>query len=289
MGCKSPKSSESVLAGRKALFGRLLYSRYVSIVLGKRGIKLIRGIFFGSSRMLYNHLHRASISKYLSFAQHRISRVHIQMMVPEMKMVGYINQNVLREWKRQMAEHNAVVRRGNEMHLLLFRVSEYSDLSLYMYRMQKRYLASLLTSFSDFGDRVMKLVSKDPGGRVLKIAGQVAIESIQWNRLCAQIMNVLQLLGCDSASNPENEPDDAILAAAMLRAKRIFGRFGCADPDVIPIASRCCGKRSVNSELCDSAAHATPKRRRRTVASNEMMTNAAWTAKLAMAQAACLE
>ena len=238
--------------------------------------------------MLHHHFQKASLSKYVMFSQHRISRVHIQMMVPEMKTVGYINQKVLRFWKRQMAEHNAVVRRGNKMHLLPFRVSEYSDINLYMYRMQKRYLASLLTSFSDFGDKIMKLINRDPGGRVWKIAGQVAIESVQWTRLCDQMMNVLQLLGCEFASDLDSDPDHVLLAAAVLRAKRIFGPFGCADMDVTPIAGRCCGKRT--NGPCTVAVQATPKRRRRTAPSpNELMTTAAWTAKLAMAEAACLE
>ena len=108
-------------------------------------------------------------------------------------------------------------------------------------KLQKRCLASILNSFSDFGDRVLRQARLGSDSNVWKVAGQVGIERMQWRRLCTQIMNILQLLSCDESIEPPelSSPDHKLLSAAALRARKLFGRFASADTDLLSIEETC--------------------------------------------------
>jgi hypothetical protein len=207
----------------------------------------------------------------------------MQMMIPEMRRVGYINSAALREWRRQMSEHNTLIRRGNKLSLLPHGIKEIIDLDVFMLQVKAAYLAELLDSVSDFGERVTRLVQKKSTERIWTVAGQVVIEWNKWVELCSQVMDVLRLLGCDEDCVPAaNVPDQRVLNTACTRARRIFGGFACAHPDLYPILDRrSLGRRTQFSDTDVPDRVKRPKRMPRA-----MMTDAAYRAKVEMAEAA---
>ncbi len=82
--------------------------------------------------LLFVLLQRASLSQFISFSRNRITRNHVQIMLPEMRAAGYINHKLLRQWNSLMDEHNQIIRRGNAIKPLPWTVPEYSDLDLFM-------------------------------------------------------------------------------------------------------------------------------------------------------------
>lgn len=182
-------------------------------------------------------------------------------MVPEMRRAGYIGKKLLRQWKGAMAQHNQVIRRGNAIKALPWRVPEYSDLDLFVLKVHSKDLAILLDAFSKFGERVLRQYQKHVSEPVWKIAGPIFIEPKQWYRLCTQVANVLHMIGFDpihrQLCDREHWPDHAILAAAASRANAIFGRFSHHDTDEPSIPARYsaeCRKRAASTGIDGSSS-----------------------------------
>ncbi len=188
--------------------------------------------------MILLHFKRASISRYISFSHGRIPLNEIKGMIKEMDTIGNINETTHSQWKDLMSEHNSILARGELMMLQQCRVINtrwitFQCLDLFMLQMQSRYLAKLLDDFSSFGQRVLRLVQESPASLIWAISEHIVIERRSWNRLCAQMMTLLHVLGMTDPSSARLRlkpwPDRALLEAAAARVRAVFGRFARAD------------------------------------------------------------
>jgi hypothetical protein len=190
-----------------------------------------------SSSLLFSRFHRASLSRFVSFARNRLPRELIKELVVEMGTVGYINHDVMCQWNDSMLEHNRIIERGERMRLLPGRKSllrmKFSCVDLYMLQMQSKLLANLLDNFSSFGERVLQLIHESPAALFWMVAGPILVERESWCRLCSQIMALLHALGMSEEHAARLElspwPERAVLEAAAARAAGVFGLFARAD------------------------------------------------------------
>ena len=209
-----------------------------------------------------------------------MNRVHIQMMIPEMRKAGYIDSSLSRKWRQEMAKNNQVIRRGNKMSLLPHRVSEFADLDLYMLRVRGGYLTEVLNCVCDFGERVVRQRQKRPSERVWRVTGHISIEQARWEQLCTCVMNVVCALGYEEATISNSCSHHLSLETAARRAKRIFGKFSCADPHIRPITEQ------GSNQIADADGQDSICGKRRRVAPSVSMSEFAFQAKLEMAEAA---
>ena len=206
------------------------------------------------------------------------------MMIPEMRKAGYIDSSLSRKWRQEMAKNNQVIRRGNKMSLLPHRVSEFTDLDLYMLRVRGGYLTEVLNCVCDFGERVVRQIQKRPSERVWRVTGHISIEQARWEQLCTCVMNVVCALGYGDGNTSRACVYELALGAAAMRAKRIFGKFSCADPHISTVTEQ--GSVRRKTEVFDLDDQNSIIRKRRRVMPVTAISEFAFQAKLEMAEAA---
>jgi hypothetical protein len=116
------------------------------------------------------------------------------------------------------------------------------SLDLFMLQMHSHEVAAALDSLSTFGERVLRMMKRDPDSGGWWLCPDLLIDQRRWNRLSRRVMNLVHLLGIDvhdAASMADRErmpppllspwPDFPKLLASVRRARGVFGDF--ADPD----------------------------------------------------------
>jgi hypothetical protein len=227
--------------------------------------------------MLFLHFKRASVAKFLSIYPARIVRMpwdDIKEIVQELDTIGKFNQDTLSLWNDWMSEHNRIVERGERMMLLQCRARcmswlKYRSLDLFMLQMQCRHLAKLLTDFSSFGERVLRLIQESPGSLFWVVGGPIVVEHTRWAQLCEHMMTLLHVLGVAKPSPTRRRrrlwPDRELLEAAAARVRGVFGRFARGDSAMPTIRARPSPKRhgapSASARDGPVATKAEPQRR----------------------------
>jgi hypothetical protein len=195
--------------------------------------------------IIFSRLQGASLSRYISFTHSRLPREQIKELVVEMRTIGFINQDVLREWNDMMLHHNRIIERGERMNLFhgLINIKriKFSCVDHYMLQMQSKNIANLLDAFSRFGERVLPLIRESPAALLWIVVGPILIERVSWCRLCSKVMALLHALGLgDQRETPlqlSPWPDRDLLEAAIARASSIFGLFARSDAAVPSVRS----------------------------------------------------
>jgi hypothetical protein len=232
--------------------------------------------------MLFQHLHKASISRYISFTRERLPKCTVQKMIEEMNTVGYINGDSLSHWKVMLQEHNSLVKRGQRLKPLLHhRVSwiEIKSLDIYILQMQGRYLADFINDFSRFGERVVSAIQESPESPLWLITESIAIENRHWRELCAQIISFLNVIALTRTRlMSSNFPDSADLDLATSRARRVFGPFATGSTAGAHCLARLHRKRGriMAEARLPTMAQRNPASRRNTTPGASMHSSAAW-------------
>ncbi len=113
------------------------------------------------SQSLFEQASAVSISRYISYAKHRMSRKALIKQFPEADTLDRLfNRKALLGWREMMRNHNSNIERGEKMGLLpagrSLKRLRFDSLDTYMLTMHGDTYAAALLSLASFGERVQK-------------------------------------------------------------------------------------------------------------------------------------
>ena len=185
---------------------------------------------------------RTSIVRCLSFTHARFSTKRLARLFPGAKQMSRkLELKLLTKFTKDMVQHNAVLRRGENLRINPvggIRHVTFSSLDRYILQMHAKSIAKILEDLSKFADRVIPLIQQDRSAPLWRISNQILIQRRHWLGLACHVMNLLKLLGfvqhrMDSIGGVSAWrspwPDFDCLVAAACRAAGNYECYGTAD------------------------------------------------------------
>ena len=173
----------------------------------------------GETPMISRLLRKASLMRYICFAQERKPWSEILETVHEMREAGWI----------ELKLSSQACQRFTNAHTPKFKflkkgyIRKYSKKDLHLIQAQSRELAHAIDCISTFGERVIQCRKKNPNALVWDIAGSIGIERAMWNSLRKITIRVLRWIDFNGNLVLEEPwPHFYLLATSVERAKQVF-------------------------------------------------------------------
>jgi hypothetical protein len=140
----------------------------------------------------------APLIKYISFARHRLTRVAMASLLPEVfPEIDHFDEDILQLWNREMISHNATFDRSQLSQTPAEnQVADqcFTSLVEYVLHMHGDKILLMLEQLVRFGERMIPLIHEDATARAWFLNEHLLIHAHHWSALARQAMNLVKQL-----------------------------------------------------------------------------------------------
>jgi hypothetical protein len=185
-----------------------------------------------------------SLTRYISFARHRLTRAAMASLLPEISPdnIDRLHGETLLLWNREMIARNAALDRAR----LVQNTAEsqhakqrFSSLDEYVLIVHADKILLVLERLVKFGERVVPLIREDATARAWFLNEHLLIQAHHWRVLARNVMSLVSQLGLLEAGDVRDARysgiclDDIKLLNAGRRAVEIYGVYARFEPELI--------------------------------------------------------
>ena len=186
------------------------------------------------------HCCSAPLTKYISFARHRLTRAAMASLLPEVfPEIDHFYEGTLHLWNQEMIAYNAAAIRSpplKKKHEHRITDQCFSNLVDFVQHMHGEKILLALEQLVKFGERVVPLIHEDETARAWYLNEHILIQAHHWNTLAGQVMNLvkqLDLLVAEGAKTSQSNSwlDDIKLLNGWRRAAEIYKGYAAIPHD----------------------------------------------------------
>jgi hypothetical protein len=210
---------------------------------------------FALANEMVERLHMTSLSKYISFARHRLTRTAMANLLPNLfPKTDHFDEDTIQLWNREMISHNAALDHGHLVQIASeserARLS-FSSLNEYVRHMHADKILLALLPLVEFGERVLPLIRDDETARAWFLNEQILIQARHWRALASEVINIVTQLGFTAEVDASNslQSNDIKLGYLGRRAVEIYGVYAANEGQNIISKKR----KSPESRVCASS------------------------------------